>query len=192
MGIRTILRKTKKFYHIWKNSFKWWFTNMCLSNFPSKHFRNWGLRVQGMKLGDARIYDGFHIRQPEGITIEDGVSIGPKVLLDGRKGLTIKRNAVIGYGAIIWTLNHDYNDLHFCLKGAPVEIGEYCWICSHSIILPGTKVGKGAVVASGAIVSKNVPPYAVVAGVPARIIKYREEKDYQYGYHISDDDSHFC
>ena len=189
---KIIYYKMKRFYHIWKNSFKWCFTNMCLSNFPSKHFRNWGLRVQGMKLGDARIYDGFHIRQPEGITIENGVSIGPKVLLDGRKGLIIKRNAVIGYGAIIWTLNHDYNDLHFCLKGAPVEIGEYCWICSHSIILPGIKVGKGAVVASGAIVTKDVPPYAVVAGIPARIVKYREEKDYQYGYHISDDDSHFC
>ncbi len=89
---------------------------------------------------------------------------------------------MIAYEAIIWTLNHDYNDINFCGKGAPVEIGEYVWICSRSIILPGIKIGKGAVVASGAIVTKDVPDYAIVGGVPAKVIGHREENDYQYGY----------
>lgn len=128
------------------------------------------------------IMEGYHIRTPKGINIEDGVSIGPKVLLDGRKGLTIGKSAVIAYEAIIWTLNHDYNDLNFCGKGAPVEIGEYAWICSRSIVLPGVKIGKGAIVASGAIVTKNVPDYAIVAGIPAKVVGQREIKNYQYGY----------
>lgn len=103
-------------------------------------------------------------------------------MLDGRKGLKIGRSVVIAYEAIIWTLNHDYNDVHFCGKGASVEIDDYAWICSRSMILPGIKIGKGAVVASGAIVTKDVPPYSIVAGIPAKVIGKRMEKAYDYGY----------
>lgn len=131
---------------------------------------------------NVRLYEGFHIRNPKGITIEDGVSIGPKVLLDGRKGLHIGKNAVLGYECIIWTLNHDYNDINFCGKGAPVKIGDYAWICSRSIILPGITIGEGAVVASGAIVTKDVPPYTIVGGIPAKKMGMREQKNYNYGY----------
>ena len=172
-------------------SYNWWFTNMFLTKLPSKHLRNWGLKIQGMHLGDARLYAGFHIREPYKIIIEDGVSIGPNVLLDGRSGLKIGKNAVIGYGAIIWTLNHDYSDINFRGKGAPVFIGPYSWICSNSIILPGVTIGEGAVVASGAIVTKDVQPYTIVGGIPAKKIKTREMKDYKYGYMSSLDYSHF-
>ncbi len=160
-----------------------WMTNIFICNLPSNTIRIWWLKILGLNInGRIMIMEGYHIRSPRGITIEDGVSIGPKVLLDGRKGLTIGKSAVIAYEAIIWTLNHDYNDLNFCGKGAPVEIGEYAWICSRSSVLPGIKIGKGAIVASGAIVTKNVPDYAIVAGVPAKIVGQREIKDYQYGY----------
>ncbi len=130
--------------------------------------------------GKNVILEGFHIRNPKGITLDGGVNIGPKVLLDGRCGLSIGKSAVIAYEAIIWTLNHDYNDIHFAAKGGPVKIGEYAWICSRSIILPGISIGKGAVVASNAVVTKDVPDYAIVAGVPAKIIGHREIKEYDY------------
>lgn len=111
-------------------------------------------------------------------------------MLDARRGLRIRRNAVIAYEAIIWSLNHDYNDIYFKRKGSPTEIGEYAWICSRSIILPGINIGKGAIVASGAVVTKDVPDFAIVGGVPAKVIGYREENDYQYGYHRKHDTSH--
>ena len=150
---------------------------------PSKALRNILIRFSGVKASkDVCFYPGFTIRNPKGLIIEDGASIGPKCLLDARRGLTIRKNAVIAYEAIVWSLNHDYNDIHFKGKGAPTEIGEYAWICSRSIILPGIKIGKGAIVASGAIVTKDVPNFAIVGGIPAKIIGYREEKDYQYGY----------
>lgn len=176
-----------------KPGWEWWFTNSFLYNFPSKRFRNYMLRKMGMTFqGDARIYAGFHIRNPRGIVLGNGVSIGPKVLLDGRKGLTIEEGAVIGYGAIIWTLNHDYNDIHFCGKGAPVTIGRRAWICSNSIILPGITIGEGAVVASGAVVTHNVEPYTIVGGVPAKVIGKRAEKEYDYLYRADKDTMHFC
>ena len=159
---------------------------------PSKHLRNWGIRMMGAKASkDVMFYPGFTVRNPKKLVIEDGVFIGPKCLLDARKGLTIHKNAVIAYESIIWSLNHDYNDVHFCGKGAPTEIGAYAWICSRSIILPGVKIGEGAIIASGAIVTKDVPPYAIVGGIPAKIIGNREEKRYQYGYKRSEDYSHF-
>lgn len=139
---------------------------------------------------NVHFYPCFTVRNPNGLVIEDGVNIGPKCLLDARRGLTIRSNAVVAYEAIIWTLNHDYNDIHFKGKGAPTEIGEYAWICSRSIILPGLKIGKGAIVASGAIVTKDVPDYAIVGGVPAKILGYREENKYQYGYHYESDTMH--
>ena len=176
-----------------KPGWEWWFTNSFLYNFPSKRFRNFMLRKMGMTFqGDARIYAGFHIRNPRGIVLGNGVSIGPKVLLDGRKGLTIEEGAVIGYGAIIWTLNHDYNDIHFCGKGAPVTIGRRAWICSNSIILPGITIGEGAVVASGAVVTHDVEPYTIVGGVPAKVIGKRAEKEYDYLYRADKDSLHFC
>ena len=140
---------------------------------------------------NVRIYEGCHIRKAKGITLEEGVCIGPHVLLDGRMGLSIKENAILAYECIIWTMNHDYNDVHFGVKGGHVEIGAYAWICSRSIVLPGIKIGEGAIVASGALVTKDVAPYTIVGGVPAKVIGKREKKKYYYGYKKSKDFSHF-
>ena len=179
----SLIRKIRGGGRVLYDNFIWWMTNSVICHCPSLTIRRGWLRMLGMDIqGKVMFYEGYHIRNPKGIVIEDGVSIGPKVLLDGRCGLYIGKSAVIGYDAIIWSLNHDYNDLHFCGKGAPVYIGEYAWICSRSIILPGIKIGKGAVIASGAIVTKDVPPYAIVAGIPAKIIGQRDIKQYDYGY----------
>ena len=176
-----------------KEGFIWWFINYFISFFPSKTIRHMILKLAGMKISkNVRFYNGFHIRNPKGIIIKEGVSIGPNVLLDGRKGITIENNAVLAYDAIIWTLNHDYNDIKFSTKGGPVKIGRYTWICSRSIILPGINIGEGAVVASNSIVTKDVPPYAIVAGIPAKIIGYRDKKEWDFGYKKENDFMHFA
>jgi len=92
----------------------------------------------------------------------------------------IKRNVTIASEAIIWTLHHDYNDLNFKTVGDKVIIEEYVWICSRAVILPGVTIGRGAVVATGSVVTKNVPPFAIVGGVPAKQIGTREDKNYKY------------
>lgn len=175
--------KIRSLIYSYRNGLQWWFTNCILCYFPSIRFRVWCLKRMGMHFkGNAIFYEGFHIRAPRRITIGNGVSVGPRVLLDGRCGLTIGKSVTIGYEAIIWTLNHDYNDINFSCKGAPVEIGDHAWICSRSIILPGVKIGEGAVVASNAVVTHDVESYTVVAGIPAKPIGKREKKDYSYGY----------
>ncbi len=182
----TMYKKIREKQGQYKAGIKWWFINSVVSNTPSKRFRFYMLKECGMHLDkNVRFYAGFHVRNPQGISIANGTSIGPKVLLDGRRGLSIGKSVVIAYEAVIWTLNHDYNDIHFVGKGASVTIEEYAWICSRAIILPGVTVGKGAIVASGAVVTKDVPPFAIVGGIPAKIIGMREKKDYDYGYDAS-------
>lgn len=173
------------------NGFKQTLIERFIPWLPSKILRNVFIRFYGVKASkNVHFYPGFTIRNPKGLIIEDGVNIGPKCLLDARKGLIIRRNAVIAYEAIIWSLNHDYNDENFCGKGALTEIGAFAWICSRSVILPGIKIGEGAIVASGAIVTKDVPPYSIVGGVPAKIIGHREKNKYKYGYHLKNDTTH--
>ncbi len=189
--LKDILLKYKKHFNGLKSGLVFYFSNYILSFFPSKHIRYFGLKMLGVNLQkNIRFYQGFHIRNPRNISISKGVSIGPKVLLDGRCGLHIGENVVLAYDCIIWTLNHDYNDIHFCGKGAPVKIEKYAWVCSRAIILPGITVGEGAIVASGAVVTKDVAPYTIVGGIPAKIIGNREKKDYNYGYTSIKDYSH--
>ncbi|WP_461453691.1 acyltransferase [Mucilaginibacter sp.] len=88
-------------------------------------------------------------------------------------GLTIGNNVNISTQVVIWTLHHDYNSPDFAQAGSPVIIEDYVWLCSRAIILPGVTIGEGAVVAAGAVVTKNVEPYTVVGGVPAKYIAKR-------------------
>ena len=156
---------------------KWHFFELLqdyfLPNAISNRTRILILKILGAKImGPVHFRKGIQVRIGNGkLLINKGVSIGPGVLLDARKDLEIGENAVIAYQAVVWTLNHDYNDVSFKSKGDKVIIGPYAWICSRSIILPGVSIGEGAVVASGAIVTKDVEPYTVVGGVPAIIIK---------------------
>ena len=76
----------------------------------------------------------------------------------------------------IWTLEHDINDDYHISKGGDVIVEDYVWIASRVTILPGITIGRGAVVASGAVVNKNIPPMAIVGGVPAKIIGERKNK----------------
>ena len=176
--------------HIIYNSFNSWINsieyilNILISHTPSRHLRLLLYRIFGAKIKSrVAIFSNVNIRNIKGLQIEEGCSIGPKVLLDARKGLKIGKNVTIAYETIIWTLHHDYNSPDFRADGAPVEIGDYAWICSRSIILPGVKIGEGAVVASGAIVTKDVDPYSVVGGVPAMKIAERSRDLNYVPYH---------
>lgn len=174
-----------------QTGFQWWWLNCIVCYLPSVHLRRAFVRLAGAKISkNVRFFEGVHIRNPKGVTLGEGCSIGTRVLLDGRKGLTAGKSVVFGYECIIWTLNHDYNDVNFKTKGGPVTIGDYAWICSRSIVLPGITIGEGAVVASGAIVTKDVPPYAIVAGIPAKVVGERDRKSYNYGYKAKEEYMH--
>jgi maltose O-acetyltransferase len=84
---------------------------------------------------------------------------------------------MIGTHAAISSLTHDYeSDVMFeTLVRKPVVIEDDVWIGSNAVVMPGVRLGCGSVVGAGAVVTQDVPPFAIVVGVPARIIKYRKE-----------------
>lgn len=93
-----------------------------------------------------------------------------------RGGITIGDNALIGMNVTIATLNHGLTlETRGTTYPAPVVIGDNVWIGSNATILGGVTIGENAVVAAGAVVSRDVPPNCVVAGVPARVVKQIDE-----------------
>lgn len=174
------MSKLRKIYSAWQSSMPW-IKMAIIRRIPSKRLRKWFLKLQGADIAKhVSMFASVEIRSPKGLIIEDGCSIGPKALLDARKGIHLHKNVTVAYDAIIWTLHHEMNSTDFHVVGGPVEIEEYAWICSRSIILPGVRIGKGAVVASGAIVTSDVEPYAIVGGIPAKKIGEREHLDFKY------------
>lgn len=171
---------------IYDSLYRWvisirWVSMSLIKMIPSRHMRIQFLKWAGAQISPhVAMWHSVDIRNPKGLSIGRGCSIGPRVLLDGRKGLDVGKNVTIAYDAIIWTLHHDMNSVDFHAVGAPVKIGDYSWICSRSIILPGVTIGKYAVVASGAVVTKDVDDYAIVAGIPAIKIGERDHIDYSY------------
>lgn len=134
----------------------------------------------GKKVG---IYMGVEIRSPWKLHIGDGSIIGHNCTLDARRTLLIGKNVNISSDAVIWTLHHDYNSKGFDGIGGTVTIEDYAWICNRAIILPNVTIGKGAVVAAGAVVTKNVDAYTVVGGIPAKKIANRStELEYHLDY----------
>lgn len=120
------------------------------------------------------IFRNVDLRSPYRISIGKFCNINKNVVLDGRGGLTIGNNVDIAQDVNIWTEQHDYNDPQYKASLKEVIIDDYVWIASRATILPGVKIGRGAVVACGAVVTKDVQPLAVVAGVPAKQIGSRK------------------
>jgi acetyltransferase-like isoleucine patch superfamily enzyme len=148
---------------------------------PSQRLRHWIYRdIYGVKIGqDSVIYNNCELRDPHQIKIGHFTSIGDHCILDGRGGLTIGNSVNLSTGVWIWTMQHQVNDADFGCESAPVIIEDYAWVSCRTVLLPGVSIGKGAVVAAGAVVTKNVEPYAMVGGVPAKKIGERS-RDLRY------------
>lgn len=145
---------------------------------PSHRLRNFIYRyVCGMHLAEnVVIYYGAEIREPSNIWIDKGTIIGDNSILDGRNGIIIGKNVVFASNVRIWTEQHDHRDPWFrceTQRHDPVIIDDRAWIGSHSIILHSVHIGEGAVVAAGAVVTHDVPPFTIVAGIPAKPIGIR-------------------
>lgn len=136
--------------------------------------------VLGVQIApDALVYRWREIRNGPGISIGSGSVIGLWAILDGRQGIRIGRTVSVSSDASFWTMQHDYRADDFHAEGAAITVEDYAVIGPSTIILPGVTIGEGAVVAAGAVVSKDVPPWTVVAGIPAKPIRERPvQRDY--------------
>ena len=141
---------------------------------PSHTLRKGFLRSLGATIEEnVAFYSGAEVRRPRALSIGSGTSIGHDAILDARYGLKIGKNVNLSSQVMIWSAQHDYRSSSFASMGGAVTIEDYVWLGPRAIVLPGVTIGKGAVVAAGAVVTKDVEPYTIVAGVPATKIRNR-------------------
>ena len=152
--------------------------NGLVGRLPSRLLRHLYLRAY---LGSLGAGSGVQM----GCSFLNGrkVFLGPRnvinfgCLFDGRRyAIHTGANVSIGPEAAILTLGHDPQSSDFDLRGGDVVIGDRVWIGYRALILPGLTVGEGAVVAAGAVVTKDVEPFGIVAGNPARVIGQRNRE----------------
>ena len=115
----------------------------------------------------------------EGLTMGDNSNIGPYNYIGCSGKITIGNNVMLAPRVSIYAENHVFDHPEILIRDQGVEkkeviIEDDCWIAANSILLAGVTIGKGSVVAAGSVVTENVPPYSVVAGVPAKWIKSRK------------------
>ncbi len=144
---------------------------------------------QGVTLGDFVIIERncyLHGINGEGIKIGNHVYIGPYSILYGHGLLEIGNNVLLSDSVKIIPANHIFDDPDVIISAqgdtrVGIRIADDVWCGSSAIILDGVKIGHGAVVGAGAVVTKNVPAYAIVAGSPAKVIGSRKDKKNRVG-----------
>lgn len=148
---------------------------------PFHSVRLFCYKLAGITIGrDSRIHIGCRFYFPSGITIGKGTIIGDNVFLDGRAPLHIGSHVAISSYVLIYNSEHDIDSDDFRVKEEPVVIEDYVYIGPRAIILPGVKIGYGAVVAAGAVVTKDVPSSTLVGGIPAKEIRTRRQQKLTY------------
>lgn len=160
------------------------------SHIPSHRIRRF-LWIYVFKVKMAKhtvLYFGCEIRGSWLLDIGKGTIIGDNSILDARRGgIKFGENVNVGSNAHFWTDSHDMNDPYFrsnCKNRGPIVIGNRAWIGPSTTILHNVTIGEGAVIAAGAVVTKDVPAYAIMAGIPAKQIGERKH-DLQYELGIS-------
>jgi len=145
------------------------------------------LSVNGIKLGNKVTIGSYALIRPTGkyggepgmgLIVGDNSNIGPFAYIGCSGMITIGSNVMISPRVSIYAENHNFSRTDITMKEQGVTredviIEDDCWIAANSIVLAGVTIGKGSIVAAGSVVTKDVPPYSIVAGSPARVIKSR-------------------
>ncbi|MHA3702349.1 acyltransferase [Jatrophihabitans sp. YIM 134969] len=162
------------------------FLGFCAGRVPVHAFRLAVYRALGMTLApEAVVAWRLVFFAPEGIHVGARSIVGNDAFLDGRRGLRIGEDVNIGGHVHVFTLQHDPHSDTFAPAGGPVVLEDHVSIGSRATILPGVTIGRGAVVAAGAVVTRDVEPMTIVGGVPARPIGPRRSSlGYRTGRHL--------
>ena len=161
---------------------EFWLMILRFVGFIPIHFiRKFFYILSGIEIPlDSTIHIGANFFKPSNISIGHDTIIGDHCFLDGRAPLAIGNHVGIASQVLIYNDEHDINSPDYGNSFGPVEIGDYVFIGPRAIILPNTKISKGAVVAAGAVVTKDIPENEIWGGVPAKKISDRQIKNPNY------------
>lgn len=145
-------------------------------------FKSNFLKIMGSRIGKRVVfYPGIKIMPMNNLVLDDDVDLAWGVIITTSGGVSIGKRVLIGYNTQIISGNHriGFQDEKIFNSGhelKPIKIEQDSWIGANVTILPGVIIGEGAVVGAGSVVTKNIPPFHVVGGVPAKTIKIRSNR----------------
>lgn len=162
----------------------WLYILRLVGHIPSHTIRKTFYLLSGIKIhSSSTIHLGANFFKPSGIIIGANTIIGDHAFLDGRAPLTIGNHVDIASQVLIYNDEHNIHSADFGNSFGSVTIDDYVFIGPRVIVLPNVHLGRGAVVAAGAVVTKDIPPFEVWGGVPAKKITHRKitNPNYQLG-----------
>lgn len=172
-----------KFYLLFRPLFLWWL-NYVVEFIPCLFLRKIALKMYSAKLGNKSIIDlNCYFLGPENLSIGKHSHINRGCMIDSRGGVVIGNNVSISHCVCICSTAHNCNSPSFDYISAPIVIDDNVWIGLKAIILKGVHIGEGAVVAAGSVVTHDLEPYSIYAGIPAKKIG---ERNKQINYNCSD------
>ena len=141
---------------------------------PLHAWRCFLLRAFGAKIGDSNfIYPTAKIWAPWLLETEDVVTLGPRCEVYNPGGIFLGHHTIISQDAYLCGASHDYNSPDFTYLKKPIKTAPYTWICARAIVLPGVECGEGSILGAGSVISRNLDPWMVYAGNPAKALKAR-------------------
>ena len=186
--IPLIYKALEKPYIYWEKIFRRGWQRYMLFQIglvPSHHLRRYVYRALGAEVGKNVVFHfRTEIRGIHKLKIGKGTIVGDNALLAAQRGLTIGENVNISSNVSIYSGAHDHRDPYFRSTPQttrPITIGNRVWLGSNVIILTGVNIGEGAVCCAGCVVTKDVEPYSVVAGIPAKKVNERP-RDLRYEF----------
>jgi putative colanic acid biosynthesis acetyltransferase WcaF len=142
---------------------------------PCFVWRNFLLRCFGARIGrDVHIYRTVTVVIPWHLEVGDYAAIGDHAFVYNLGQIRIGERATISHRTHLCAGTHDYRRADFPLIKAPIEIGAQAWVCAEAFVGPGVTLGEGAIVGACAVAVKDVPPWTIVGGNPAKVLKQRE------------------
>ena len=151
---------------------------------PCFAWRRWLLRAFGAKIGrGANVHASCRIWAPWNLEMGDYSCLSFDVDCYSVDRITLGAHATVSQYSFLCTAGHDLSDPHMHLVTAPIRLGDGAWVCAGAYVGPGVSLGAGAVAAARAVVVKDVAPWTVVGGNPARVLRRRELRSHDLRAH---------
>ena len=142
---------------------------------PFHYWRAFVVRAFGGKIGkNNSIYPTCSIWAPWLLHTEDTVTIGPGVEIYNPGGVVLHDHAILSQDAYLCGATHDYDSFEFTYIKKQITVGKYAWVCAKAVVLPGVHCKEGSVLGAASVTSKDLEPWSVYAGNPAKFVKPRK------------------
>ena len=164
-----------------KEQFRAFTLNYLMPHFPIYGVRKATYRLLGVSIGKRTIIDmGAWISEPTQLKIGSRTHINHDCMLNARGGLNIGNNVSISHYVKLCSSGHNFNTDDFAVEKSAITIDDNVWIGIGATVLSGVHIGEGAVIAAGAVVTKDCLPWTVYGGIPAKEIGKREIHEIKY------------